>query len=66
MSHLQPVAQGQRPAAAPRWLAALRTHLALAAEARRRGDHAAADAHENDALLAMRAALARAREGARA
>jgi hypothetical protein len=42
----------------PGGLAALRTHLALASEARRSGDHAAADAHEYDALIALRAALA--------
>ncbi len=38
--------------------AMLRTHLELAAEARRRGDHAAANLHETDALVALRATLA--------
>ncbi len=47
---------------APGGFAVLRVHLALAAEARRRGDHAAADAHEHDAFLAMRAASAPVRE----
>ncbi|WP_431269780.1 hypothetical protein [Dankookia sp. P2] len=38
--------------------AALRVHLALAAEARRRGDYAAAEQHETDAVIALRFAVA--------
>ncbi len=41
----------------PGGLAGVRAHLAAAAEARRRGDHAAADCHETEALQALRAAL---------
>lgn len=47
-------------------LAALRVHLAAAAEARRRGDHGAASTHEQDAVIAMRAALAAGRQEVRA
>jgi hypothetical protein len=60
------MAQNQAVTTAPGAPAALRPHLALAAEARRRGDHAAAGTHENDALVALRAALAAARTEARA
>ncbi len=39
----------------------LRLHLTLAAEARRRGDHAAAEAHECDALRELRRQIAEAK-----
>lgn len=41
----------------------LRTHLESAAEARRRGDHAAADCAETAALLALRSILLPAQAG---
>ena len=47
--------QYQPPATPPPARPALRLHLTMAAEARRRGDYGAAAIHDTDALLAARA-----------
>ena len=52
------------PSAAP-ISSIVREHLAAAATARGRGDHALADLHEHDAERALRACIAAAKEAAR-